>query len=103
MHVLTSLVFVVGLVGLIITKSLKRLLAAGLMVGSIVATPVHAEVSVKGLKPQAAPPTYEVDGKQASVAEATIALLNGRKAFKCTEMELQESRTGIAIKAKKGN
>jgi hypothetical protein len=64
---------------------------------------VSAQAVVRGLKPPAAPPTYVVDGKTVSAAEAMVALLNGKTAFKCTEMEAQETRGGISIKAKKAN
>lgn len=62
---------------------------------------VHA--SNVHVKEAAAPPTYLVEGKQVGAADATIAVLQGKQAMKCTEMQVEASRSGLALKAKKQN
>lgn len=53
------------------------------------------------VKEMAAPPTYLVDGKEVNAAEATVAVLQGKTAMKCTQMEVEASRAGLSLKAKK--
>lgn len=84
------------------TSGWKRALSIAIVLASIVTTKVHATIKIKDLKEVAAP-TFTVDGKVSNVAEATQALLDGKRAFKCTEVELVASKTGISIKPKKGN
>ncbi len=57
----------------------------------------------RGLKQQSAPPVFVVDGKNVSASEAVVAVLNGKTAMKCTEMEAREGRSGITLKAKKAD
>jgi len=54
------------------------------------------------VKEPAAPPKYIVEGKETNAAEATVAVLQGKKALKCTEMEVEAGRNGLSLKAKKG-
>lgn len=63
---------------------------------------VHATTNVH-IKQQPAPPTYLVEGKEVNAAEATLAVLQGRTAMKCTQMEVEASRSGLSLKAKKNN
>ena len=66
-------------------------------------TKVHAgTIQIKDLKPVAAP-TYTVNGKETNVADAMQTLLQGGKAYKCVEVELAATRSGVSIKPKKSN
>lgn len=53
------------------------------------------------VKEQPAPPKYLVDGKEVNAADATVAVLQGKRAMKCTEMEVEAGRSGLSLKAKK--
>lgn len=55
------------------------------------------------VKEMAKPPKYLVDGVETNAAEATIAVLQGKTALKCTEMEVEAGRNGLTLKGKKSN
>lgn len=62
---------------------------------------VHAAAGNVHIKEMAQPPKYLVNGKEVNAAEATVAVLKGERAMKCTEMEVEAGRNGLSLKAKK--
>ena len=64
---------------------------------------VNANAQIKLLSQQKASSTYldASSGKQLTAGEAVISLAKGGRVLKCTEVEANETKSGIGLKAKK--
>ena len=82
-----------------VTEFIKALAVIGAVLFGIGMVLSFAEAHALNVhvKEPAKPPTYLVEGKEVNAAEATIAVLQGKTALKCQQMEVEAGRNGLSL------